>query len=122
MEVRNMKNAAGKNNKKILSQTSKMFILMFVLIAIAIVTPVAYASKDNKSDDKQSRDRITMFDPFAIKTFNIEGTNLISTDNSNPSNTNTLTLKTTSFVNRLQIRIPFRPIARSPFKPTYLNL
>ena len=114
-----MKNAARKNNKKILSLTSKMLTLMFVLVVIAIVTPVVYASKDNKSDDTQSNEMITVFDPFAIKTYNIEGISSKGADGSNSSSTDTL--KTNSLVNRPKIRIPFRPIPRSPFKPTYLN-
>ena len=114
-----MKNAARKNKKGTLSLTSKMLILTFILVAVAVATPVTYASKDNNSDVR-FREMITLFDPFAIKTYNIEGTSLRNTDSSNASSTNTLRTNF-SLTNRPQIRIPFRPIARSPFKPTYLN-
>ena len=113
-----MKNAARKNKKKILSLTSKMLIPMFVLVAITVITPVAYASKDNDRDVR-FREEITMFDPFSIKAYSIESTSLRNANGSNSSITSTI--KTNSLMNRPQIRIPFRPTPRSPFKPTYLN-
>lgn len=119
-----MKNAARKNKKRTLSLTSKVLMLVLILAAVAVVTPVVRAASDNKLDVLDVRLRrppITLFNPFTLKTYyNIEGTSLRSADSSNSSSTSTLRTNS-SLMNRPQIRIPFRPTVRSVFRPTYLN-
>jgi len=106
-----MKNAARKNKKRTLSLTSKVLMLVLILAAVAVVTPVVRAASDNKLDVldvRLSRPPITSFNPFTLKTYKIEGASSQSTGGANFLSNDTLISR---------IRIPFKPVVRSVFKP-----
>jgi hypothetical protein len=120
-----MEDAARLNKKRTLSLTSKALMLSLILVIVAVVTSVAHSAtasdnKQNVSDVSLSR-LITLFDPFALKTYEYEskGKVFLSTEGSSLLSNNTGS--TMHRMEKPQIRIPFRPEVRSVFKPDLLG-
>jgi len=82
---------------------------LLVLIAIAgIVTTAARAAPDNSAVPVTSEP--TAFDPFLLRTYVIQG---------QPTRISSQISVSIRAVPRTPIRIPFRPVLRSPFRPDW---
>jgi flagellar basal body-associated protein FliL len=101
-----MKDIMMKNKAEKLCLISKIWMTALVLVVLMVFTSQGYAASTEKSKEDQSKE-ITLFDPFALKTYK-------QTENKK-------NLGIDKPLRNSQIRIPFRPGTRSPFRPTGLN-
>jgi len=100
-----MKSLVTKNKTKRLSLMSKVLMLTLVLALTTVVTSAVYAASDSKPK-KQQPSQVDLFDPFALRSYNPEGS-ILGID-----------MLTGPVGFRPRIRIPFRPSVRSVFKPS----
>jgi hypothetical protein len=90
-----------------MTHRAKVLWGLLVLSAIAgVVTTAARAAADNSAVPVTSEP--TAFDPFLLRTYRIQD-----------SPTRTSLQVSVSAVSRTPIRIPFRPVLRSPFRPDW---
>lgn len=90
-----------------MTQRAKVLWGLLVLSAIAgIVTTAARAAPDDSAAPVTSEP--TAFDPFLLRTYAIQG-----------QPTRVSSQISIQAVSRTPIRIPFRPVLRSPFRPDW---
>jgi len=112
-----MKDIMMKNKAKKLCLISKIWMFTLVLVVLTVFTSQGYAASNEKSKEDQSKE-ITLFDPFALKTYK-------QTENKKNSGIDK-PLRNTQIripfrpVRNTQVRIPFRPEPRSSFRPAWL--
>jgi hypothetical protein len=84
---------------------TEIFFGVLVLAVVVFVTTMSYAVLDDDSDE-QFTWQVSFFDPFTLRTIE-------------PVAENTSGLSVSgSMIKLAPIRIPFRPVMRSPFRPS----
>lgn len=107
-----MKNLVIKNKTKKFALISRVWIFTLFLAVVTFIASVGYAASTEKSKANQPKE-VTVLDPFQLIIYKV--------DNQKISNIATERLLTSTVRIRPKIRIPCRPILRSPFRPTFLN-
>ena len=115
-----MKNLVGKRNKGTSGLTSKVLMLVLILVAFATYTLFARVAPNlnNKASIPIVRlsSPISLFNPFTLETSKIKDVSVLKTEGiSFFKIDNALVTRSTTKIT--QIQIPFKPEVRSVFKP-----
>ena len=112
-----MKNVWLRNKKSKLSLNSKILLGTLALAVIVGLGSAAYGASDN-TDNKTNvllLKQMGIFDPFTLKSTRVTVTRSESENESDPG-LDILLLAEVKYVSPA-IRIPYRPVLRSPFRP-----
>ena len=95
-----------RENKLILK--TKIFLGALVLLVVVYISSISYAVLDDDSDEPLTM-QMSFFDPFTLRTIELVAENTSGL----PVSGGVITLP--------PIRIPARPVIRSPFRPPWVS-